>query len=347
MKYIVYLTINLKSNINGLNRMYIGVHKTNKPNIFDGYLGCSININQPSTYMYPKTPLQCAVKKYGVTSFRRYTLVVCDTIEEAYRKLETILTNDVIDSSHIYNTQTEYKLCPLYQFDTNGELVKIWKYAVDAFDFYGYPKERFDDPTKKGCLFLNSYWSYSPNLKKSSDKYINETIYLYNKDGKLLKEFNKNELTDIDINFTIRNQILIKNNYYISNYVTDEFIAKPRRQCMNLVYYVYKSDGSFVGSYKGKEIMKVINLHSWKKINNIFTINNNWYKDFYISLKEVDKVPEKTKRLIDVCDKFGNFIESLPIKDIKTKYNITSAQLKNIQHGNKYLNDFIFRYNSK
>ena len=45
MKYIVYLTKNLKSTINGLNRIYIGVHKTENPNIFDGYLGCGVKSN--------------------------------------------------------------------------------------------------------------------------------------------------------------------------------------------------------------------------------------------------------------------------------------------------------------
>ena len=57
MKYIVYLTTNLKSQINGINRIYVGVHKTEDPSIFDGYLGCGCYINQPSTYIYQKTPL--------------------------------------------------------------------------------------------------------------------------------------------------------------------------------------------------------------------------------------------------------------------------------------------------
>jgi hypothetical protein len=56
MKYIVYLTKNLKSKINGINKIYVGVHKTKNPEIFDGYIGCGVYIQQPSTYMYPKTP---------------------------------------------------------------------------------------------------------------------------------------------------------------------------------------------------------------------------------------------------------------------------------------------------
>lgn len=44
MKYIVYLTKNLKSKINGTNKIYIGVHKTENPEIFDGYIGCGVYI---------------------------------------------------------------------------------------------------------------------------------------------------------------------------------------------------------------------------------------------------------------------------------------------------------------
>ena len=55
MKYIVYLTTNLNSKINGINRIYIGVHKTENPEIFDGYIGCGVNIYKASSYMYPKT----------------------------------------------------------------------------------------------------------------------------------------------------------------------------------------------------------------------------------------------------------------------------------------------------
>ena len=52
-KYIVYQTIN---KIN--NKIYIGVHCTNNPDGFDGYIGCGVRITQPCTYMNPKTPFQ-------------------------------------------------------------------------------------------------------------------------------------------------------------------------------------------------------------------------------------------------------------------------------------------------
>ena len=73
MKYIVYQTT---SKIN--NKIYIGVHKTEDPDTFDGYLGNGVYIYRPSSYMHPKTHFQFAVKKYGIKNFIRTTLKVFD-----------------------------------------------------------------------------------------------------------------------------------------------------------------------------------------------------------------------------------------------------------------------------
>ena len=69
MKYIVYLTTN---KIN--NKIYIGVHETENPDIFDGYLGCGANINKPSSYNKGKTHLHNAILKYGTSAFYRQTI---------------------------------------------------------------------------------------------------------------------------------------------------------------------------------------------------------------------------------------------------------------------------------
>ena len=96
MKYIVYITTNLNSKINGINRIYIGVHKTQDPAIFDGYIGCGVYIQQPSTYKYPKSAFQYAVKKYGIKSFKREILFIYDNMEDAYKKEAEIVNTDFI-----------------------------------------------------------------------------------------------------------------------------------------------------------------------------------------------------------------------------------------------------------
>lgn len=71
MKYIVYLTTN---KIN--NKIYIGVHETEDPDIFDGYIGCGAYLNKPSSYNKGKTHLHNAILKYGTSAFHRHTLKV-------------------------------------------------------------------------------------------------------------------------------------------------------------------------------------------------------------------------------------------------------------------------------
>lgn len=98
MKYIVYLTV---CTVN--TKIYIGIHETIDPETFDGYIGCGVNINRPSSYKKSKTPFQYAVNKYGIDKFKRLTLRVFDTRKEA-SDLESILVNeDFIKRKDTYN----------------------------------------------------------------------------------------------------------------------------------------------------------------------------------------------------------------------------------------------------
>ena len=360
MKYIVYLTKNKKSKINGIERIYVGVHKTENPDIFDGYIGCGININKPSSYKYPKSPFQCAVKKFGVEAFERTILYIYDTAKEAYDKEHDIVNEDFINLSHTYNVciggcyEERYK--PLYQFDFNGNLIKKWDISEDCYEFYGYPRTKWDGPKRNKCAFLDSYWSTSPNIDVSeySNKNITNIIYLYNKDGKLLKEFSTQaecaryiKYVTAELSRAIKYQTLVKKSYYISNIIVDQFIPKPRRNYMNEIFYVYTVENKFVGECKGKELIDIINLHSWEYIHNIFYHNNNWYKDFYISLEKIEKIPAKQCGrgiCISVYDKHGNFIETLSsIKEVREKYKVPVSKIKNIQQGDRYFGDYIFK----
>ena len=197
MKYIVYLTTNLKSQINGINRIYVGVHKTENPSIFDGYLGCGCYINQPSTYMYPKTPFQYAVKKYGVQAFRREILFIFDNKQDAYNKEAEIVNIDFLKQAHTYNaclggiSYNNYK--PLYQFNLDGTLIKKWEYSIEAYEFYNVPMEKFEYAVHDKHPLFDSLWATqdSINLTEYSTKTWGEpkVTHLYSKEGKWLKEF--------------------------------------------------------------------------------------------------------------------------------------------------------------
>jgi len=124
MKYIVYQTTNIKN-----NKIYIGVHKCENPEVFDSYIGCGIKINNPSSYMNPITPLQLAVKKYGTSLFKRITLKTFDSVEEAFNLEKELVNSEFINRNDTYNAKlggfggSSYYI-KINQFDLNGTFIK-------------------------------------------------------------------------------------------------------------------------------------------------------------------------------------------------------------------------------
>ena len=93
MNYIVYKTLNLVN-----DRFYVGVHGTENPNIFDGYLGTGVLITK-------------AIKKYGKKNFTRVTLIDCeDDAEEAY-SIEEMLVKTNKEDSRSYNVMRGGRGC--------------------------------------------------------------------------------------------------------------------------------------------------------------------------------------------------------------------------------------------
>lgn len=361
MKYIVYLTKNLKSKVNGHNKIYIGVHKTENPDVFDGYIGCGVYIQQASTYMFPKTPFQYAVKKYGTNAFERTTLYIYDTEEQAYKKESELVDLDFIKLDYTYNAclggYCMYK--SLYQFDLGGNLKKKWQYSKEAYDFYNLPMEKFEYAIHNKHPLLDSLWSTVDkiDITEYSTKQLGspKPTYLYSKNGKWLKEFGSRKACadyigtdEKNIVKAIKQQNLVLNSYYVSDKMVDEFIPKARKQYAKSNIYVYNSNSELIYSGIGKEIMPIINEYSWQTIRDAFRYKGGWYKDFYLSLEEVDKVPERVvgnKIKVDVYDKYGNSIETLDsIKLTKEKYKIPASKIKNLEQGNRFFGDYIFKY---
>lgn len=366
MKYIVYLTTNLKSKINNLNKIYIGVHQTENPGVFDGYIGCGVYVNQPSTYMYPKTPFQYAVKKYGVENFRRTILYIFDNEIDAYKKEEELVDIEFIRLSHTYNAclggmhYNMYK--PLYQFDLNGTLKKKWDFSKEAYDFYSLPIEKFEYAIHDKHPLVDSLWSTSDtiNISEYSTKPWGEpkVTHLYNKDGKWLREFiSRKECGEYIgakeeiICKAIKQQSLVLKNYYVSDSLVDEFIPKARKQYSKSLIYVYNELSELVGQGIGKEIMPIINDYSWSSIQDSFRYKGGWHNTYFLSLESVNKVPERvlgSRIKVDIYDKFGNFIETLNmVKEVREKYKVPASKIKNLEMGDRYFGDYIFKYHNK
>lgn len=362
MKYIVYLTKNKKSKVNGECKIYVGVHKTNNPETFDGYLGCGVYVNQPSTYMYPKTPFQYAVKKYGTDAFERSVLYIFDNQEDAYKKESEIVDTNFLKLSHTYNaclggiSYNNYK--PLYQFDLKGNLVKKWDYSIEAYKFYNLPIEKFEYAVQDKHPLVDSLWSSNNNINitEYSTKAWGEpeVTHLYNKDGKWLAEFisrkecgNYINVKESVISKAVKQQSLVSNLYYVSDKLLDEFNPKARKQYAKMKIFIYK-DGKLIGSGIGKEIMPIIKEYSWETIRDAFRYKQGWFKDFYLSEKQVDIVPERVfqnKIKVDVYDKYGNYIETLDtVKEVREKYNVSASKIKNLEKGDRFFGNYIFKY---
>lgn len=132
MKYIVYLTTNTLN-----NKIYVGVHKTDNPLIFDGYLGCGVTIQNPKSYQNNKTPFQFAVTKYGIKNFKRNTIQEFDTLQDALDLEECIVDEKFIAREDTYNATIGGGYPPIlnkviYQYTLSGKFIKEWNSIVEA-----------------------------------------------------------------------------------------------------------------------------------------------------------------------------------------------------------------------
>ena len=137
MNYIVYKTTNL---ING--KIYIGVHKTTNPDIFDGYIGCGVSSQKTAT---KKTAFHAAVRKYGYENFKRETLFVYDYSESgrtaAFKKESELVTLQFTRQKDNYNMSiggicqmSGLNEIEIAQYDLDGKFIKTFPSIRDAMD---------------------------------------------------------------------------------------------------------------------------------------------------------------------------------------------------------------------
>jgi hypothetical protein len=189
MKYIVYLTINTEN-----NKIYIGVHSTENPKIFDGYLGNGVYSNSPKTYQKCKTAFQSAVTKYGPNKFIRNTIKIFDTLDEALKLEAELVTEEFLKRSDVYNIEVGGGYPPkltkcIYQYDLEGNFLKEWDSIKTITTYYGVNKDRIRMVIDGKRSFENSYWSeekfevldvtlFRPSARGSIRQYTTSGIYL-------------------------------------------------------------------------------------------------------------------------------------------------------------------------
>lgn len=195
LKYIFYITVN---SING--KFYFGVHRTN-PQVFDGYIGCGITRQSQATL---DIAFHRAVKKYGYDNFKRTTIKIFDTEEEAYEFEKLIVTPTLLKSKQCYNTTVgggnEIQKKTVYQFDLNGNFIRSYKSARDAAMTVSPNNQDTIRASIKNCCLGTSYsscgffWSYYKEFIKKEDYQNNinrrkNKIAQYTLSGKFLRYY--------------------------------------------------------------------------------------------------------------------------------------------------------------
>ena len=257
MKYIVYCTINT---IN--KKIYIGVHKTEFPYKFDGYLGCGVFEKDKYSYIYSKTPFQFAVNKYGPKSFKRITLKEFDTIEEALSFEKQIVDQNFINRKDTYNATIGGGIPPIcnkiiYQYDLNGYFIKEWFSITEASSFYKRSSTSIGRALLNKTPSINFLWSdLKVNKLDIKEFKIGENkikTYLYDINGNFIKEFNSRIDCAKEINFhqdgissAIKGSYCVNKKYYISDNKVDKFEIPLKGTNRSKEIYQYDLEGNFL-----------------------------------------------------------------------------------------------------
>lgn len=332
-KWIVYLTTNV---IN--KKIYVGVHKTQDPMKFDGYIGCGVYITQPNTYNKPKTAFQHAVKKYGVENFFRQTIQIFDDPDSAYDLEYKIVDEKFLKRTDVYNMILggEYITPPkvtVYQYDLNGKYIRTYSSIQDAADCNGVTHEAIDHAIilkQKSC---NSYWS-TDKLDQLDLSLYNKglnhkvPIYVYDILGNLINScVSEQECANfcgVSIS-TIHQALLfsytVKQKYKVSTVLANTFSEANTIYTMNRKVYQYSSEGQYLAEYTQQEALK-----KYPK-SNISKCIQMKKEDTYGYLWALIKVPEYFSKKRNSSKKVGKY--TLEGQLVKVYESATKAAQEN------------------
>ena len=324
MKYIVYLTTN---KIN--NKIYIGVHRTENPDVFDGYLGNGAYVNKPSSYQTNSTPFLSAVMKYGPNKFIRKTLKVFDNLQDALDLERWLVDEEFISRPDTYNISIGGGVPPLttkpiYQYDLKGNFIKKWDSIVDITKFFKINKDRVRMVINDKRSLESSYWSEINYNKLNLKEYrpsSRGSIRQYTTNGLFLKSFrNTTEAAkELDIPRTkITNAIygkyatsgywFLKEGETIEQYLDGSIKKEPK-------IYIYNKLGEYIKEFENISSVKKELKYNKNDIKRAIK-NNSLFKEFYWStvkynniLKENSEITMQSSRKIYQYDLQNNLIK--------------------------------------
>ena len=345
MKYIVYKTTNLVNNY-----IYIGVHKTVKPEAFDGYLGCGVRINKPTTYEKAKTCFQLAVKQFGCKNFKRETLAVFDTAEDAY-ELEGILVNEnFLARSDVYNMilggQINHaKGLKVYQYNgQTGIFEKEYESCVKAADVLKVSPNTINRAVKEFYMVKNTIFSYLKLDKIDIAPYINQLapikIYRYKITGEFDGEFDSVSLAgryslDTTPGYVLKAATLgyiVKDSYYFSFYKESSYDKARSKQILERQVFKYDSNGDFVKEYSSQREAEFENPNC-NITNSIKSRKADCNGNFWalVKLNAYNKPIKRESKKVGEFDLNGNLLRTWNTSNLCAKE--VGSSVKNVLQG--------------
>lgn len=355
LKSILYLTVNTVN-----NKIYVGIHITNKPFEFDGYYGCGVSGTSSYWFKHPKYPMQYALKKYGLKSFRRYTLFVFDDYEEARQMEAKIVDEEFVKRSDTYNValgggaglvpSTEIEI---HRYDENGDY-------LESYRSYSYASRKLDTSISNiryailnKTILLNSYWSEIKvaNLDSSYDyKKHNKKVYAYNDSGEYIGEWDsisdyakKHDVTLGTVQRAIKNRNKSAGNY-VSLEKVDKFEIITKKRIRNRKIYQYDLDGNFIQEFENSTVLRSILKENYRNLHS--RINSQESCAGYLwSFEKVDKmkpVVKTMKKKIAQYDLEGNLVKIWDsYRECEKEYSGLRRVLKGLCNHTK---GFVFKY---
>ena len=267
VKTIVYLTVNTQN-----NKIYIGVHLTDDPYKFDGYYGCGITGTSSHNFKHPKTPFQKACKKYGLDAFKRYTLYVCDTYEDALEKEREIVNAEFLKRTDVYNValggsgSIPALEIEVHQYDLNGKFIKTYKSYSEASRHLGVSVSVIHSAVALRGICNGSYWSETKlavlNIT-GFKKPVQKPTYIYSKNGDFVRQFisisdcaHFLEVHTSNVQRAIRRGSKCK-GFYVSLDKVDKLNITPHKRRHNVPVYQYDLSGGFIREFDNLEEVRI------------------------------------------------------------------------------------------
>lgn len=356
MKYIVYKTTNLVNKY-----IYIGVHKTVNPYKFDGYLGCGVNCNRPTSYMKSKTAFQKAVCEYGPKNFFREIISVFDIKEEAYLLEELLVNENFLARPDVYNmilggniNCTEGKA--VYQYATSdGSFIKGYASCQEAAAAVHCNPRTISRGVTELFTVCGYYFSFY-QLPKIDITLFNpkqpQKVYRYLQSGEFDQAFES--LTSagaaslnssaVFIQKAATLGYLVKDTYYFS-FIKELSYDKARTEQNKMrEVFLYDSDGNFVEQYATQQEAE----RKWPNCNITRSIkfrqaDSNGHYWALVKVPVYNRPVHHTAKQVAQIDNDGSIIKTWPSSNACAKE--VGPAVKNVLQG-KYQKHkgFIYKY---